>query len=275
MIGLATSALAFLTAWAVARREPRHEPVLTALLVSLGYALGSQPWFQRTDDPEGVRKTLLFLWAAVAFFSGHAYQRSWSWKPAEGLMLLGTVAMLVTPALVTGRAHWWGLATWGPFVASSIAGGWGLLQWWATRERNDEDLSHWPPNPAISITQRIAVLLLASDVCMLLFVAIDAPQAQIWQGRVSAVVVAGVQIAWILIKRGRERREKVLELLRLNDPMPLTGRAICEGSDGLLRRGTIYVLLNRMENDGLIESRKYKNGTRLYRLKGHIDDGTV
>lgn len=51
----------------------------------------------------------------------------------------------------------------------------------------------------------------------------------------------------------KHRRQAVLDALAFGEE--LYGRDIVERSDGLLREGTVYVLLDRMEDEGLIESR--------------------
>lgn len=193
MIGLVCSALAFLAAAWVARHEPRHKPIRDALGAALIYAIVVQPWFPKADDPKAVARGTLLVWASVAMFSGFAYLRAWSHERDPGPLpaLWVAVMLLILPALVTGRAHWWGLATWGPFVASSAFGGWALWRWLGAWD------STKPPYPnEWTITGRTALLLLASDVCMLLF--IPWPGVQVWQGRVSALVVAGVQAAWLI-----------------------------------------------------------------------------
>src|SRR5437660_1506714 len=45
----------------------------------------------------------------------------------------------------------------------------------------------------------------------------------------------------------------ILELLRDNDS-PLFGLELVQKSDGLLKRGTVYVTLQRMEEKGLVDS---------------------
>lgn len=64
----------------------------------------------------------------------------------------------------------------------------------------------------------------------------------------------------------------ILGLLEANGWKELYGREMVERSDGALARGSIYVLLHRMEHDkGFVESRRAADGTfkRLYQATGY------
>jgi acyl-CoA thioesterase len=101
--------------------------------------------------------------------------------------------------------------TWGPFVASSVVGGLAVWGWWSARPWGylgwDAPQSHveaWArarEKYPLGITQRVALILLASDVCMLLFV--PWPGVQAWQGRAAAMAVSVVQIVWLIKERKR------------------------------------------------------------------------
>ena len=75
------------------------------------------------------------------------------------------------------------------------------------------------------------------------------------------------------VARRREKRHRacafILESLQANGP--LFGLDLIEASDGLLRRGTVYVVLMRMEQDGVIKSRPSSSppNRRIFHLTGH------
>ena len=69
--------------------------------------------------------------------------------------------------------------------------------------------------------------------------------------------------------------KKTIVLLLLQDQKPRYGLELVSESEGLLKRGTVYVLLDRMEDAGLIKSRVRppRNGEqgpprRIYRITG-------
>lgn len=97
-------------------------------------------------------------------------------------------------------------------------------------------------------------------------------------------------IDWLKIKRGKKgpdegKKEKVLTLsnteslvlqLLLDKNRELFGLEMIEESEGRLKRGTIYVTLQRMEEKGLITSRQEARSggevgipRRLYCPTGH------
>lgn len=197
MIGPACSTIAFVTAWLVARREPRHGPIRDALgcaLLHAGcYALGGN---------ERNPRAMLALFALVALASGWAYLKAWDWDVGHAFGL--PMMCFLLWCFGAGRPGAWTLATWGPFVLSSAVGAWALFRSFGVhvRERDGEDWFAFFPYEW-TFTQRIALVLLVSDVCMLLFAAIGASVAQVWQGRVSALVVTGMQCSW-LVRRFRE-----------------------------------------------------------------------
>lgn len=62
----------------------------------------------------------------------------------------------------------------------------------------------------------------------------------------------------------------VLNLLA-RSPEPMFGLDLIEQSDGLLKRGTVYVLLGRMEDHGLIVSAMSIEGRRRYAIPTATD----
>lgn len=171
MIGLAFSLAAALSAALVSRREPRHAPIelaLTAAAIQAGTQLSG--------------RLGLVAWGAVAWCSGRAYLATWE-APLEARALWGAAGVLALfgEAVAPDPRSWWAVATWGPFCASTAVGVWALLR-------------RSPEAPAI--THRVALALLVSDACMLAFA--SWPDVQIWQGRVSAVVIAALHVAWLI-----------------------------------------------------------------------------
>lgn len=70
--------------------------------------------------------------------------------------------------------------------------------------------------------------------------------------------------------------EIVLRLLIGNAARPMYGLELVKTSDGELKRGTVYVTLQRMEDKGLVESREEDETAdhiglrrRLYKVTGH------
>lgn len=271
MTGLIFALAPFLASIAVARRQPAHRPIRDALGVSAWYSLcstlagpGAKPW------------ALLCLWGLVALASGLAYLAAFEENVGIcGAPLSAIIGLVVGDVLHRER---WPVATWGPFVASSVVGALSLWRWRASRNRNDRlakaYLTHGFDGDggpisvhdlrlreSMSIAQRTALLLLASDVCMLAFV--RWPGVQIWQGRVAAMAIAGVQLGWLLTVAERDAHVAILEVLQ--GGAELRGRGIIDASKGRLRRGTAYVYLNSLEDDGLIISRRLPSGERSYR----------
>lgn len=60
------------------------------------------------------------------------------------------------------------------------------------------------------------------------------------------------------------KKETVLALL--DHFGPLRGLQMVKQSGGRLKRGTVYVLLGRMEDEGLLYSRRLADGQREYRI---------
>jgi hypothetical protein len=84
------------------------------------------------------------------------------------------------------------------------------------------------------------------------------------------LALAGIFIYADRLKVWRERQNLILNLLAHG--RELYGLQLIEASGGLLKRGTIYVILQRMEEAGLIESREEYSPAlglprRLYRAK--------
>lgn len=67
--------------------------------------------------------------------------------------------------------------------------------------------------------------------------------------------------------RTLSRKARVVLRLLSDVAQPRRGLDLVHASDGVLKRGTVYVTLARMEEDGFIESRLAGDGIRrLYRL---------
>lgn len=203
MIGLLFAVAPFALACLVARREPAHRPVRDALGAAFSYSF----WTLLDDPADRSPRALLILWSLVAVYSGWAYLRAFAWDASEALNMLGAILVLYAGAFFWPKELiWWRIATWGPFVSSSAAGllalyRWALpdpkVKWWRVGRR-------WFSSEApgtIGIVQRVALILLASDVCMLLF--IPWPGVQVWQGRSAAVAVFAVQVEWLYGNRTR------------------------------------------------------------------------
>lgn len=203
MIGLICASLVFVTALLVTLRHRPHWPLCAALGMSTLYAgaFNLDRWL-RPDDPSP--HATLALFACVALASGLAYLRVWAWEPGETSGLLASIAILIGAGVVRGDALGWQMATWGPFAVSSVMGGLALWRWlgsWGNdpptyRATYDGRDIMDPPRNLWTITTRIALILLVSDVAMLLF--IPWPGVQMWQGRMSALVVAGMQAMWFV-----------------------------------------------------------------------------
>ena len=267
VIGPILSAIAAGTSCLVARREPRHWPICGALGTSALHAIATrlEAWLAPNDPSP---RAALLLWTLVAVASGWAYLRAWQWNRADALFLVvssGSCWFAAQSGTVS-----WALGTWFPFVASSIVGGVSLWSWlsrslkwqWLPTLVDSPYRGAWA-YPEWTFTQRIALILLVSDVCMLLFVAIGSEVAQKWQGRASAAVVTLLQVGWWIGARYAEQRNLILALLKGRDVT--SGRWLVEHSGGKLSRGTVYVILNKMEDEGLVESRLAGNGRRIYR----------
>lgn len=206
--GLIYAAAPLVAACLVARRERTHQPVTLALGASALYSVAALPALASHLDP----RALLGLFALVAVASGQAYARAFGWRWTElNVTRLGWALIVVAGALalVWPRASLWDVATWGPFVVSSVVGGLAVWAWWRSREWRV--MAYWAGRGpgdgkarehdllSTTIAQRCALVLLASDVCMLAFV--RWPGVQAWQGRAAALAVTIVQVAW-LVRRG-------------------------------------------------------------------------
>jgi len=194
MTGLVYALAPLVASCLVARREPAHRPVALALGASALYSVAALPAVASHLDP----RALLGLFALVAVASGRAYARAFGWRWTEGRIVLVPAAALAGMVLVRPFIGWWTIATWGPFVASSVVGALAVWAWWAARHRHPLYAVRLGEEPRrigsgpVSMTQRVALILLASDVCMLAF--IRWPGVQEWQGRAAAVAVALVQV---------------------------------------------------------------------------------
>jgi hypothetical protein len=207
MTGLIYAVAPLAAACLVARREPAHRPVALALGASALYSVAALPAMSSYLDG----RALLGLFALVAAASGRAYVRAFGWRWTLERFTFGVgIAGLCTVLATTGVSRWQ-IMTWGPFVASSVVGGLAVWGWWSARPWGylgwDAPQSHveaWArarEKYPLGITQRVALILLASDVCMLLFV--PWPGVQAWQGRAAAMAVSVVQIVWLIKERKR------------------------------------------------------------------------
>jgi len=202
MTGLIYAAAPLVAACLVARREPAHRPVALALGASAIYSVAALPAVASHLDP----RVLLGLFALVAVASGRAYARAFGWRWTE-VRAYAAIALINIAAVVAARhVGWWNVATWGPFVTSSVVGALAARGWWRSRERRagrgpGDGKARWHDPLSATLTQRCALILLASDVCMLAFV--RWPGVQAWQGRVAAIAVTVVQVVWLIKERKR------------------------------------------------------------------------
>ena len=84
-------------------------------------------------------------------------------------------------------------------------------------------------------------------------------------------VVGGLLIAWLawVVQRSEAAEQCILDLLARGEPM--YGLDLVEQSGGLLKRGTVYVVLDRMRQRGLVDAtapgpdgrRRYMRGNPL------------
>jgi len=207
MTGLIYAAAPLVAACLVARREPAHRPVALALGASALYSVAALPAVASHLDA----RALLGLFALVAVASGRAYARAFGWRWTLPSVTFGIGLVGYSTVLAGAVVSRWELLTWGPFVASSTLGALAVWAWWRSRERRA--MAYWSGRGpgdgkarqhdllATTITQRCALVLLASDVCMLAFV--RWPGVQAWQGRVAAIAVTVVQIVWLIKERKR------------------------------------------------------------------------
>lgn len=77
-------------------------------------------------------------------------------------------------------------------------------------------------------------------------------------------VIVGAVAAW-QFGLNEAQADCILDLLT-RSPEPMFGLDLVEQSGGLLKRGTVYVLLGRMEDRGLIASAMSIEGRRRYAL---------
>lgn len=208
MTGLLFALAPFVAACLVAGHDPRHQPVRDALGASALYSVAALPFVASHLDA----RARLALFALVAVMSGRAYARAFGWRWTESRICSSVLASFVGLMFFwCAPVSPWTIATWGPFVASTILGALALWMWWEARAMNQKRVERYlrwefgepykaiPPDlrltEPVSIAQRCAIVLLASDACMLAFVGWDG--VQIWQGRAAAVAVALVQVVWL------------------------------------------------------------------------------
>lgn len=85
-------------------------------------------------------------------------------------------------------------------------------------------------------------------------------------------ICLGVILALLIVfaSVGRLRSQQVEIVRQLVSPPRndwMSGLQLIAGSDGKLKRGTIYVALEDLEDLGIVESELNTEGRRLYRLK--------
>ena len=204
MTGLLYALAPLVAAAIVARREPAHRPIHDALGASALYSVAALPFVASHLDA----RVGLGLFALVAVASGRAYL--YTFCPADSEPNGWRAYPIITFPFVCGIAiENWRLATWGPFVASSVVGALAVWAWWATRIHNERRVAAYLERgfdedgapisvhdlklpTSASITERCALIPLASDVCMLAFIRWGG--VQMWQGRAAAVAVALIQV---------------------------------------------------------------------------------
>lgn len=86
------------------------------------------------------------------------------------------------------------------------------------------------------------------------------------------LLAAGALLILLLLvwmaRREKRREAVILEILNSDELAELTGRHLINRSNGLLSRGTVYVTLTRMEEAGLLTSRKISaDGIRVYKTR--------
>jgi UPF0716 family protein affecting phage T7 exclusion len=199
MTGLPFALAPFVVACLVARRKPAHRPVRDALGASASFSLWTVVDVHFAVNGFQIEPYVgLALFALVALASGRAYARAFGWRWTEGRIVLVPATALAGMVLVRPFIGWWVIATWGPFAASSVFGALAVWAWSSERLRHPMYAIRHGEEPRrvgfgpVAITQRVALVLLASDVCMLAFIPWGG--VQMWQGRAAAVAVALVQV---------------------------------------------------------------------------------
>lgn len=88
-------------------------------------------------------------------------------------------------------------------------------------------------------------------------------------------LVIGVSMSDKMIPQISNIEMMIMSILLEKAGAEIYGWELMEASDGKLKRGTIYVILNRMEDKGFIESRKEERRVgarglprRMYKLTG-------
>ncbi len=207
MTGLLYTVAPLALACVIARREPAHRPIRDALaamtLYSAAQLVGPLP-----------SVVSWALWLAMPLTSARAYASAWGWTIEVATMVVG-VGVAVGVAKNTRIAPI-AMASWAPFVASSLFGAAALWRWFGKRVRNERAVARFlrgehdddgapisvralrQPEP-MTIAQRCALALLASDVAMLAFV--PWPEVQAWQGRAMALAMAVIQGLWLIERR--------------------------------------------------------------------------
>lgn len=207
MIGLLCSLAAWLPAWLIARREARHEAIQMTFQCAAW-------WCFATIGSAGWSRLTLIGMGLIPFCAALSYQSAWGKPSLETLWSLGVGAGMAVSwgafvTLAPNPEAWWFYASWAPYVAS-VTLGWTLLAKWAKVKyfysprlrflgRNIE----YQPDVPWTISQRIAALMLFADTIGLAFVRLPGYSEAI--GRASLVLIALVQVGWLIKSRNAPR----------------------------------------------------------------------
>jgi len=183
VIGAALSLAALVPAAIIVCRRRRHWPVTTCLAVSLAYAC--LVWL---DAPARVQ---LAVYVAVAGCNALAYLDTWAtrWRALSVAWLGAALAVGCAP----GTATWWGPAQFWPSLCAVAV---GAVGWWRCRRQRPV-----VGRSGVDITVVCATGMLLFDGAALLV-----PAIQAYQGRVQAVLMALVQVGWLVLERAGPRR---------------------------------------------------------------------
>jgi hypothetical protein len=209
MTGLLYTVAPLALACVIARREPAHRPIRDALAAMMLYSAA-----QLAGPLPSVVSWA--LWLAMPLTSARVYASAWGWTIEDATMVIGLIGLIGFAVAVNSTIAPADMAAWAPFVASSLVGLLALLAWLGPPElgrvivdadgprwvRTAEDRAAtraWMERGPMSLTQRSAVAMLASDVAMLLFV--PWPGVQAWQGRAMALAMAVIQGIWLIERR--------------------------------------------------------------------------
>lgn len=185
MIGTILSLIALAAAWLIARRRRGHTPIIRVFASSTLYALS------RLEDAP---LTSLIILAAISASTIQAYAATWVAEPRAffRLMAASALALLAYIFAVIAGVDAWAPLTWGPILASVLAGSFLL---WRTKARAD------------ITTVTLAGILLGDALGLLTLLWSERPPwaapLLAWQGRAQLIAVIGLQVGWLLWPRAK------------------------------------------------------------------------